>query len=262
MSKSLDIHQSLKILELDSLTTPAELKRAYRDLVHVWHPDRFQNNPRLQQRAEKRLREINLAYRHILAHLASNQPDTALTATELNRNAHIPTDKKKAAERRNGRSADNFSSADKDASRSYPGDVYSATTRRVPLRSTPGPSVFFGFLLLFFAISGTIIYFVLNSETSTFKTRSPASKALETIAITLDENEDNPRDDASHRNIIRNLGEEFARPDNKTVFEIYLKSGSIITTEAFWEKDDMIIYKIRGGSMGIEKVLIKKIVRR
>lgn len=95
MSKSLDIHQSLNILELDSLTTPAELKRAYRDLVHVWHPDRFQNNPRLQQRAEKRLREINLAYRHILAHLASNQPNTALTATELNRNAHIPTDKKK-----------------------------------------------------------------------------------------------------------------------------------------------------------------------
>ena len=169
---------------------------------------------------------------------------------------------KKAAERRNGRSADNFSSADKDASRSYPGGVYSATTRRVPLRSTPGRSVFFGFLLLFFAISETIIYFVLNSETSTSKTRSPASKALETIAITLDENEDNPRDDASHRDIIGNLGEEFARPDNKTVCKIYLKSGSIITTEAFWEKDEMIIYKIRGESMGIEKVLIKKIVRR
>ncbi len=39
-----------------------QLSRAYRDLVQVWHPDRFQNNARLKQMAEEKTKEINAAY--------------------------------------------------------------------------------------------------------------------------------------------------------------------------------------------------------
>ena len=42
-----------------------ELKAAYRDLTKVWHPDRFTHDPRLQQKAEEKLKEINKAYEQL-----------------------------------------------------------------------------------------------------------------------------------------------------------------------------------------------------
>lgn len=39
-----------------------EIKRAYRDSVSVWHPDRFENNPRLKEKSQLKIKEINLAY--------------------------------------------------------------------------------------------------------------------------------------------------------------------------------------------------------
>lgn len=54
-----------KILEVAPDATDAELRQAYRDLVNVWHPDRFSHNPRLRRKAEEKLKEINAAYRHL-----------------------------------------------------------------------------------------------------------------------------------------------------------------------------------------------------
>ena len=44
-----------------------EIKAAYRDLAKVWHPDRFTHDPRLQEKAQEKLKEINEAYRQLLA---------------------------------------------------------------------------------------------------------------------------------------------------------------------------------------------------
>jgi hypothetical protein len=44
-----------------------ELKAAYRDLAKVWHPDRFTHDPRLQQKAEEKLKEINKAYEELVS---------------------------------------------------------------------------------------------------------------------------------------------------------------------------------------------------
>jgi len=43
-------------------TSLLEIKQAYRDLVQIWHPDRFSNNTRLQKRAEKQIKVINAAH--------------------------------------------------------------------------------------------------------------------------------------------------------------------------------------------------------
>jgi len=58
----MDIQRSFEILELHYAATEAEARQAYKDIVNVWHPDRFCNNPRLKQRAEKKLKEVNEAY--------------------------------------------------------------------------------------------------------------------------------------------------------------------------------------------------------
>ena len=52
----------LSALELERGATPAEIVEAYRQLVEVWHPDRFAHNPTLQLRAQEKLKRINEAY--------------------------------------------------------------------------------------------------------------------------------------------------------------------------------------------------------
>ncbi len=51
-----------KVLELEPGATLDEINQAYKDLAFIWHPDRIpKDNDRLQQKAEKKLREINEA---------------------------------------------------------------------------------------------------------------------------------------------------------------------------------------------------------
>lgn len=60
--------ESLKTLGLLPNATLKEIKQAYKDLVTVWHPDRFANNPRLHEKASEKLKELNVAYNEIMSH--------------------------------------------------------------------------------------------------------------------------------------------------------------------------------------------------
>ena len=55
----------IEILGLKPSASQEEVNQAYRDLANVWHPDRFVGNPRLQKKAEEKLKEINAAYEYI-----------------------------------------------------------------------------------------------------------------------------------------------------------------------------------------------------
>ncbi len=55
-------HRDYAMLDLDPSASPAEVKQAYRDLVQVWHPDRFAHDSRLQRRTHVKLQAINDAY--------------------------------------------------------------------------------------------------------------------------------------------------------------------------------------------------------
>ena len=69
----MDIRRSLEILELGPEPSTDEARQAYKDLVNIWHPDRFSQNPRLKDKAEKKLKEINAAYEEVKAFLSSRQ---------------------------------------------------------------------------------------------------------------------------------------------------------------------------------------------
>ncbi len=51
-----------QLLDLDQTASLADMKQAYKDLVMVWHPDRFTHNARLRQKAEDKLKQFNDAY--------------------------------------------------------------------------------------------------------------------------------------------------------------------------------------------------------
>ena len=72
MLTNMDMDKLLEFFGLGSDFTRAELQQAYRDLVQVWHPDRYSYNPRLQQKAEEKLKEINNAYESLQQALAKS----------------------------------------------------------------------------------------------------------------------------------------------------------------------------------------------
>lgn len=49
-------------LEVSPTATQEEIKKAWREQLQVWHPDRFNHNPALRRKAEERTKEINEAY--------------------------------------------------------------------------------------------------------------------------------------------------------------------------------------------------------
>jgi hypothetical protein len=56
---------ALQILGLNSDATSKQIESAYRMLVKVWHPDRFQNDAKLRDAAEEKLKSINAAHAYL-----------------------------------------------------------------------------------------------------------------------------------------------------------------------------------------------------
>ncbi len=59
-----------RLLGLNPGASEEEIKEAYKDLIKVWHPDRFSNDPRLKEKANEKLKEINSAYEILKAYMA------------------------------------------------------------------------------------------------------------------------------------------------------------------------------------------------
>ena len=57
-----ELNECYALLGVAPTASAQELKAAYRDLAKVWHPDRFAHDPRLQQKAQEKLKAINEAY--------------------------------------------------------------------------------------------------------------------------------------------------------------------------------------------------------
>ena len=66
--------EALKILGLESNAKASEIKGAYRDLVKVWHPDRFGTDLPLRRKAEEHLKQINLAYQCLQGYTPTPDP--------------------------------------------------------------------------------------------------------------------------------------------------------------------------------------------
>ncbi len=57
------------ILNISRNASIDEAKRSYKRLVKRWHPDQFASNPEKQRFAHEKLKEINVAYRDVIAAL-------------------------------------------------------------------------------------------------------------------------------------------------------------------------------------------------
>src|SRR6266851_1313967 len=63
-----EITRCLEVLGLKPGASQAETKNAYRELLMLWHPDRFASNSPLQAKAGEKVRELNAAYEFLMEH--------------------------------------------------------------------------------------------------------------------------------------------------------------------------------------------------
>lgn len=61
----MDWLEHLATLDLAPGASREDVKLAWRDLVKIWHPDRFAGEPRIQQRCHEKLKQINHAYEQL-----------------------------------------------------------------------------------------------------------------------------------------------------------------------------------------------------
>jgi len=73
----MEIDKYYEILEVNKSASPEQVRQAYKDLVNIWHPDRVSNNRRLKQKAEDKLKEINIAYEKVNSYLSSQERQEA-----------------------------------------------------------------------------------------------------------------------------------------------------------------------------------------
>lgn len=67
----MEIQRSFEILDLDLNASLDEAKLAYKTQVKFFHPDRFNDDPQQKQKAEKKLKEVNMAYENVKSFLSS-----------------------------------------------------------------------------------------------------------------------------------------------------------------------------------------------
>ncbi|MEM7535861.1 MAG: DnaJ domain-containing protein [Chloroflexota bacterium] len=74
-----------RVLDVPPNATPEQLKTQYKQLVRIYHPDRFRD-PRDKEYAEQKLREINEAYEALsnLPRTVENPPRPVATPAQLN----------------------------------------------------------------------------------------------------------------------------------------------------------------------------------
>ncbi|GEM_PF-271792 len=64
-----------RILDLEPGSSLQDVKKAYRQLAKVWHPDRFSQDPKMAQKATEKLKEINSAYELLRVHLENDREE-------------------------------------------------------------------------------------------------------------------------------------------------------------------------------------------
>ena len=66
--------RALEILGLNPNPSATQLKRAYREQVRLWHPDRYSHGSAMKPLAEKHLQDANLAYAFLERRLSQAAP--------------------------------------------------------------------------------------------------------------------------------------------------------------------------------------------
>ena len=262
----MDYRECLEILGLKYATSRKQVKAAYLNMVRTWHPDRFPFDAELRKHAEEKLRNINLAYEQLSAHLSSEHEQDQ--RAWLNR---TPDAKSNPSERPETGGQYTRSAHAQSATSRKPGQPRQrpsvGPSASGPARSSSaGKYVVIGLLLLLGGVTVFIINYLSKLDQSDFDNRAPTSSILKKLSGESQSSESTKKS-GSRKRELKNPGySENGKPDGElstrqgNYYEIYLKGGGVIIVEKWWEQGNMIMYKTQFGTLGIEKDSVDNIV--
>jgi hypothetical protein len=201
-----------KILGLKTGASEEDVKNAYRDLVQVWHPDRFTHNPSLQKKAEEQLKEINIAYEAIRTHIASTHKSTVQSGADktIHKNHHEKARKQASA-------------------------YYARPQKSGPVSTKSSGRKYIILILLFFILSaagyGVFLYMQPDSkaDSEVFKGLIyPEGLRIASVSKSVDENHD-----FLIGGVIENTTNK-EWPDWYVVVDIYGPQGKVLDSARMW----------------------------
>jgi len=71
----IDLKRCTEILEIRHDASLDEARQAFRDLVSIWHPDKYCHNARLMEKADRKLKEINWAWEQFQSHIREQEQE-------------------------------------------------------------------------------------------------------------------------------------------------------------------------------------------
>lgn len=77
----MDLNTAFRILQLNRRATPRDVKRAYRTLASKWHPDRFPDDRKRRQLAQKKMQALNSAYSLAMQQLETGRQEARSPCT-------------------------------------------------------------------------------------------------------------------------------------------------------------------------------------
>jgi len=235
-----DLRRCFELLELSLDASTKEIKRQYRDLVNIWHPDRFSHSERLKEKAETKLTEINTAYEEVMAYVESGRP--AFTEEKS-----------------------------RDAGPSGPAyQEYRPNGQWV--RAKPKSSFRKWFIILSLLSSVLSVGFVITKLDDITRTMGIPGLDLSQMVNRMVDQALN-REGGSGTGGVSDLksltkaagGLAPAETPKATAkvekfVEIHLKAGDVILAKSYRLEGDMVVYKTKSGSMGIHQSKVEKIL--
>lgn len=241
-----DIRHCYDILDVPIEASTDAISRQHRDLVNIWHPDRFVGNPRLQKKAEQKLAAINAAYDTLIDFLQSGH---AAPSTNAQTRQH------KDAETDNY----NRSSATDDPAESERPYMSKKQWAETKPKRTWLWRLFYLFSISLVVSSLFIIpkirkwYPILDNPAEYLKhtIKSAAYEVLGEVTQTSRPQTELPK--------VNNPTKTRKQPLIKQLFEIRLVDGNVIVAKSCRIKDDMLVYQLDHGSIGIQRSRVKSI---
>ncbi len=77
MARQTTYERYCELLEVSPGASPEEIQRSFRELIKIWHPDRFADQPELQIRATRKTSELTKAFQWLRRHAEANSTSKA-----------------------------------------------------------------------------------------------------------------------------------------------------------------------------------------
>ena len=242
----IDLKRCYDILDIPLEASVEEINKQYRDLVNIWHPDRFEGKPRLQKKASVKLVEINAAYDQLREYLQTKNTVTTIRGQAGKCSNDSGGEKKEKA------------TADTSC-----GNEQSFMQGKQWAEAKPRRSRIWTFLcLVILALLASPLFIIPKVKEKFPFFDDPAEYLKTSVKTAITEILSEPPKTINTQQGIpvpKSVAEKPTPPKMKPLVEIRLDCGSVIMAISYRIEGEMLVYQLDHGWVGVPRKSVKSI---